>query len=41
MHTMQDFELASQASEYLLGIFGLIVFAFFWRALNKPSKRRG
>lgn len=39
MNSMQDFALATQAAEYLVGMTGLIVFIFLWKALSKPSKR--
>jgi hypothetical protein len=40
MNSMQDFALVTQAAEYLVGMTGLVLFIFLWKALSKPSQRR-
>ncbi len=38
MNSMQDFALVTQAAEYIVGMTGLLLFAFLWKALSKPKK---
>jgi hypothetical protein len=40
MNSMQDFALVTQAAEYIVGMAGLLIFVFLWKALSKPSQRR-